>query len=193
MAKAITELGVVDGPDEGEDVSVTDVGTLKFGYNCDAGHQPRVLYLANAWRDNLGFSESQLDISCTDFGVFRTERRDGSIYSISRNGWIADFPHPDNQLRDLFACGSALNNSHWCNPAFDELLGKGAAEADPAASKQHYVDAQRMMVDDAPVIFLGYNTNRYMVKPYVTGLQGTAKDGQNIGDLFYESIQILEH
>jgi oligopeptide transport system substrate-binding protein len=193
MATALTELGVVDGADEDTTVGVTDVGTLKFGYNCDAGHQPRVLYLANAWRDNLGFSESQLDISCTDFGVFRTERRDGGIYSISRNGWIADFPHPDNQLRDLFACGSALNNSHWCNPAFDELLGKGAAEADAAASKQFYVDAQRMMVDDAPVVFLGQPTNRYMIQPYVAGLQPTGKDGQNIGDLFYESIQILEH
>ena len=102
---------------------------LKFGYNCDAGHDQRVLYLANAWRQNLGFSGSQMDIRCTDFGTFRTERRAGNVYDIARNGWGADFPHPDNQNRDLFACGAGNNNSKYCNEDYDALLNQGAAAA----------------------------------------------------------------
>jgi oligopeptide transport system substrate-binding protein len=197
MATALQELGVKDttGPDGAPDGKVTtlDVGKLKFGYNCNAGHQPRVVYLAGAWRDNLGFSEGQFDISCTDFGVFRTERRDGSIYHISRNGWGADFPHPDNQLRDLFACGAGNNNGHWCNKEFDDLLNQGAAETDPTKSNEIYVKASRLLVDDAPVFFIGYETERHLVKPYVSDLTATASDHNNIGDVFYENIKILEH
>ena len=130
MATALTELGIkdttgnADGSPDGK-VTVRDLGKLKFGYNCDAGHTPRVTYLADAWRTNLGFSDSQFDISCTDFAVFRTERRQGNIYDITRNAWGADFPHPDNQLRDLFATGAGNNNSGYANPAFDLLLGAG--------------------------------------------------------------------
>jgi oligopeptide transport system substrate-binding protein len=197
MATALTELGVKDttGPDAKPDgkVTVLDVGKLKFGYNCDAGHTPRVIYLAGAWRTNLGFSESQFDISCTDFGVFRTERRAGNVYDISRNAWGADFPHPSNQLLDLYACGAGNNNSQYCNKDFDALLAKASAETDPTKSHELYVQAQRLLVDDAPVIWLGYGVNRYMVKPYVTGIQATASDHQNIGDVFYETIQIKEH
>jgi oligopeptide transport system substrate-binding protein len=197
MKTALTELGVKDttGPDGTPDgqVTVLDLGKMKFGYNCDAGHTPRVVYLAGAWRSNLGFSESQFDISCTDFGVFRTERRAGDIYDISRNAWGADFPHPDNQLRDLFACGAGNNNSHWCSKQFDDLLDKGAAATDPAASKEIYVQASRLLADDAPVFFIGYATVRNMVKPYVSGLTSVANDHQNIGDVFYETIKILEH
>jgi oligopeptide transport system substrate-binding protein len=198
MATALQELGVKDtvGPDAGPPdgkVTVLDLGKLKFGYNCDAGHTPRVIYLAGAWRQNLGFSESQFDISCTDFGVFRTERRAGNIYHISRNGWGADFPHADNQLRDLFACGAGNNNSHYCNPTFDDLLNKGAAEPDPAKSNEIYKQAQRLLVDDAPVYFIGYELTRNLVKPYVTGVTQTGNDYENLGDVFYENYKILEH
>jgi oligopeptide transport system substrate-binding protein len=193
MKTALTERGLKDGPDEGTDVTVADVGKLKFGYNCDAGHTPRVVYLAGAWKSNLGFSESQFDISCTDFAVFRTERREGNKYDITRNAWGADFPHPDNQLRDLFATGAGNNNSGYANPAFDDLLAKASVEQDPAKSQALYVQAQRLLVDDAPVVWLAWSTQRYMVKPYVAGLVVTASDHQNIGDVFYETIQLNEH
>jgi oligopeptide transport system substrate-binding protein len=192
MKTALTELGVTDTNKDGK-VDVLDVGKLKFGYNCDAGHTPRVVYLAGAWRTNLGFSETQFDISCTDFGVFRTERRAGNKYDISRNAWGADFPHPSNQLLDLFACGAGNNNSQYCNKAFDDLLSQASAEIDPTKAHDLYVKAQRLLVDDAPVIWLGYGQNRYMVKPYVQGLQATASDHQNIGDVFYETIKIGAH
>ena len=193
MKLALTELGVKDGPDEGTDVTVADVGKLKFGYNCDAGHTPRVVYLAGAWRKNLGFGEGQFDISCTDFAVFRTERREGNKYDITRNAWGADFPNPDNQLRDLFLTGVGLNNSGYQNPAFDDTIKQASLEQDPTKAHDLYVKAQRMLVDDAPVIWLSWNVQRYLVKPYLAGLVPTASDHNNIGDIFYETIQIKKH
>ncbi|HEX5018528.1 MAG TPA: ABC transporter substrate-binding protein, partial [Actinomycetes bacterium] len=177
MATALDELGVGQ-PDPATVLPADDtcddacqltkarvklLAPLKFGYNCDANHDQRVLYLANAWRTNLGFSGQQMDIRCTDFGTFRTERRAGNVYDIARNGWGADFPHPDNQNRDLFACGAGNNNSKYCNPDYDALLSAGAAAATYDESLQSYHDAEMQLVEDAPVLFLRYGESVRLV------------------------------
>jgi len=190
MTKALQELGTTDTNGDGA-VTAADLGVLKFGYNCNAGHLPRVAFLAEAWRTGLGFAETSFDISCTDFPTFLQERPAGK-YNISRDGWGADFPHAKNQL-DLLVCGSGNNNSQYCNPAFDAAFNAAATIADPAQQTAKYIEAQRIAVDDASVLFLRYGVTRYLVQPYVGGLTPTSSDHQNIGDVFLETIQIKEH
>jgi ABC-type oligopeptide transport system substrate-binding subunit len=207
LATALGELGVAD-PDPATVLPATDtcddtcqhtmawakvLGPMRFGYNCDAGHDQRVLYMAQAWRTALGFSGEQMDIRCTDFGTFRTERRAGNIYTIARNGWGADFPHPDNQNRDLFACGAGNNNSKYCNPDYDALLNQGAAAANYDAALPFYTQAEQLLVQDAPVFFMRYGEGVRLIRPWVQGLTQTPSDHQNVGDVFYETIHILAH
>jgi ABC-type oligopeptide transport system substrate-binding subunit len=169
------------------------LGPLRFGYNCDAGHDQRVLYMAQKWRENLGFSGTQMDIRCTDFGTFRTERRAGNVYDIARNGWGADFPHPDNQNRDLFACGAGNNNSKYCNPDYDNLLDEGAQATDEATSTQKYKDAELLLAQDAPVFFMVYGEGLRLIRPWVTGFAQTAQDSTNVGDRFPEMYVVAAH
>jgi oligopeptide transport system substrate-binding protein len=190
MTTALQELGVTDTDGDGA-VTAADLGVMKFGYNCNAGHLPRVAFLAEAWRTALGFAETSFDISCTDFPTFLQERPAGK-YNISRDGWGADFPHAKNQL-DLLICGGGNNNSQYCNPAFDKAFNDAATIADPAEQEAKYIEAQRLAVDDAAVLFLRYGVTRYLVQPYVSGLTPTSSDHQNIGDVFLETIKILNH
>ena len=187
MTAALAALGTTDTDGDGA-VTPKDLGTLKFGYNCNAGHLPRVAFLAEAWRTALGFAETSFDISCSDFPTFLQERPAGK-YNVSRDGWGADFPHAKNQL-DLLVCGSGNNNSQYCNPAFDAAFNEAATIADPEAQKQKYIDAQRIAVDDASVLFLRYGTTRYLVRPWVLGLTPSSSDHQNIGDVFLETVSI---
>ena len=134
-------------------MTVLDVGKLKFGYTAT----PAIRRASPTWP--VPGAEPRLQREpvrhrCTDFAVFRTERRQGNIYDITRNAWGADFPHPDNQLRDLFATGAGNNNSGYANPAFDLLLSQASVEQDPAKAHELYVRAQRLLVDDAPVLWL---------------------------------------
>jgi oligopeptide transport system substrate-binding protein len=199
MSKAMVELGVKDtaGAEAGGPDGVVDwhdavgLGPMKFGYNCNAGHLPRVAFIAEAWRTTFGLTEGQFDISCTDFATLLEERQQGK-YHMARDGWSADFPHAKNQL-DLFVCGGGNNDSQYCNPAFDDLFGKAATETDPAKQEQMYKDAQRIVVDDAAVLFLRWGTTRYLIQPYVSGVIATPSDHQNVGDVFYENMSILEH
>ena len=169
--------------------NAADFGKLKFGFNSGAGHEPRVAFLAEAWRQAFGLETEQIG---SEFGVFLTQRTDGQ-YDIARDGWGADYPHANNQLNGLFTCQGGNNDSQYCNKDFDALIAQAAAEPDQAKQVELYKQAQKIQMDDAPIIPLRFGLTTYEVKPYVSGLLVTPNDSQVAGDLFYETIQILKH
>jgi oligopeptide transport system substrate-binding protein len=180
MNLALQELGVA---------SAADLPPLKFGFNSGAGHEPRVAFLAEAWRQAFGLQTEQIG---SEFSVFLTARTAGE-YDVARNGWGADYPHANNQLSGLFTCGSTQNDNQSCNEEFDALLQQAAVEADQDAQAELYKEAQRILMDDAPFIPLRFAVVSTLLKPYVDGELVTPNDHENPGDLFYETIRILEH
>ncbi len=180
MDKALAELGFA---------SAAEIPPLKFGFNTGGGHEPRVAFLAEAWRTAFGLETEQIG---SEFGVFLTQRTAGE-YDIARNGWGADYPHANNQLNGLFTCGGGNNDQQWCNDEFDALLLQAAAEPDQAKQAELYVQAQTIMADEAASLFLLFPARPALVKPYVTGLTKTPMDSTSPGEHFYETIQILEH
>jgi ABC-type transport system substrate-binding protein len=168
------------------------LGQMRFGYYCDTNQDQRVLYLASQWQLRLGFSPKQLDTRCSYFG-FRGGPPKGTYYDIYRDGWGADFAHPDNQNRSLFTCGGVDNESTYCNPVYDALLDEGAQALDYASSLQFYHQAEQLLVEDAPVLFIRYPETVSLIRPWVTGLEQAPWDHQNVGDNFYETIQIAAH
>ena len=180
MDLALSELGFA---------SAAEIPPLKFGFNTGGGHEPRVAFLAEAWRTAFGLETEQIG---SEFGVFLTQRTAGE-YDIARNGWGADYPHANNQLDGLFTCGGGNNDQQWCNEEFDSLLQQAAAEPDVAKQNELYVQAQTIMADEAASLFLLFPARPALVKPYVTGLTKTPMDSTSPGEHFYETMQILEH
>ncbi len=52
------------------------------------------------------------------------------------------------------------------------------------------VRESKMVVDDAPVLFIQYRERFRLVKPYVKGLKYTGMDGDVPGDMFFANIYI---
>jgi oligopeptide transport system substrate-binding protein len=179
MDKALAAIGVS---------SAADLGKLKFGFNSGSGHEPRVAFLAEAWRQAFGLETDQIG---SDFSVFLQQRTAGE-YQIARDGWGADYPHANNQL-GLFVCGGGNNDVQYCNPDFDKLIAQAAAEPDQDKQVALYNQAQTLLMNDAPFIPLRFGLTVYEVQPYVGGLTITPSDSQLPGDKFYETIQILKH
>jgi oligopeptide transport system substrate-binding protein len=180
MDKAVQELGFA---------SAADIPALKLGFNTGGGHEPRVAFLAEAWRTAFGLETEQIG---SEFGVFLTQRTAGE-YDIARNGWGADYPHANNQLNGLFTCGGGNNDQQWCNEEFDSLIKQAATEQDQAKQAELYEQAQKIMADDAASLFLLFPERPALVKPYVTGLTKTPMDSTSPGEHFYETMQIAEH
>jgi ABC-type transport system substrate-binding protein len=79
-------------------------------------------------------------------------------------GWSADFPDPSNFLETLFHSRNVDANNHtfYGNPGFDRLLEQARPLTDQAVRYGLYADAERILVDDAPIIFL-YQPISYVI------------------------------
>ena len=180
MTKALAALGKT---------SAADLGKLKFGFNTGGGHEPRVAFLAEAWRQAFGLQTEQIG---SDFSVFLTQRTEGD-YDIARDGWGADYPHANNQLNGLFTCHGGNNDSQYCNPDFDALIAQAAAEPDQDKQIALYNQAQTILYNDAADLPLRFATTTYEIAPYVSGVLATGSDSVTPGELFWENMQILNH
>jgi oligopeptide transport system substrate-binding protein len=180
LATALTELGYK---------TVADVPSLTFGFNTNAGHELPSAYMQNQWRTNLGIKSTLVGET---FDQFVPDRVAGK-FSITRDAWGSDYPHPDDFLRALFGTGSGNNDENYSNKAFDALIAQAGAEIDPTKSIALYNQAQELLVQDAPAVFTRWRVANYEIQPYVTGIVGTVQDSVVIGDTFYETIGILQH
>ena len=79
-------------------------------------------------------------------------------YSIGPAGWSADNGDPDNFLFSLYSSttwGSG-NNSRYKNPEVDKLLQDAQETFDRDQRIQLYRKAERIIMDEAPWIFINH-------------------------------------
>ncbi len=88
-------------------------------------------------------------------------------------GWIADFPDPQNFLDMLFHSASEDNVGEYRNPEIDALLESARVEGNAAARLQLYRQIEQKLVDDAASLPLFFGISYVLVKPYVKGFAVT--------------------
>ncbi|MFQ5846424.1 MAG: ABC transporter substrate-binding protein [Candidatus Methylomirabilales bacterium] len=99
------------------------------------------------------------------------DRGDAPLF---RLGWLADYPDPENFLTVLFHSrnrGSKGNLSRYVNPRVDALLDQADASLDPRIRSRLYREAEKIIVEDAPWIFLHYYSTDVLIQPWVKGLR----------------------
>ncbi|WAJ69638.1 ABC transporter substrate-binding protein [Catenovulum adriaticum] len=75
-------------------------------------------------------------------------------------GWNADIPDPDNYLRPILTCTSAIlgsNRAAWCSPEFDTLLIKAQLSENRDARKKFYFQAQSILNQQLPVMPIAHS------------------------------------
>jgi oligopeptide transport system substrate-binding protein len=73
----------------------------------------------------------------------------------------------------IWRCTSTFGGEGYCNPALDTLLDRADAELDPETSIALYEEAGRMLVADAPAVFVHTDYSTVLVKPSVVGYSRT--------------------
>jgi len=94
--------------------------------------------------------------------------------SIFRWGWIADVPEPDNFLYNLFHSRGRTNLTRYQNPVVDGLLDKARAEQVYLKRVELYRQAEKLIMEDAPVIPLNYYSYERLFQPYVQNIEVSA-------------------
>jgi peptide/nickel transport system substrate-binding protein len=86
------------------------------------------------------------------------------------NDWTWDNGDPDNIMSSLFASDRAQSRLGYTNPQVNDLVAQGQLEADPAKRDTIYKQAQKLLLDDAVNVFLGYPSRAMGAAKKVQGL-----------------------
>ena len=78
----------------------------------------------------------------------------------------------------------------YSNTDLDTLMNQADVETDPAKRMELYAQAQKLLIDGAPVAFAWNNLNNYLVKPWVKGVVTTPQDSDFPGSTVPTSIDI---
>ena len=122
---------------------------------------------AAMWKETLGV---ETELTDEEYKVFLTSRRDKSRWDVARLGWNADFNDASNFL-DTFRAHSSNNDPGYANPAFDALVDQAAATIDLEKRRHLLESAERVMLDDYPIVPLYFFVSKGLVKPYVRGFK----------------------
>jgi peptide/nickel transport system substrate-binding protein len=103
------------------------------------------------------------------------EMTSNSTAPFFRASWIADYPDAENYLAVFYSKNPAPPNyTRYKNPRFDALFEKALREEIDSVRYKLYQEADKMVIDDAPVIPLWYDKVVWLVQPEVTGFHPNA-------------------
>jgi oligopeptide transport system substrate-binding protein len=125
-----------------------------------------VAAMSQMWEQNL---EVSITVQNLEPEKMLDEIAAGNHGLIISSGWCADYPDPENFADVIFHSGKEMNYGNYSNPALDTLLEQARVEPDVSKRIGMYQQAEKIIVDDAPAIFLTHSISYILVKPYVKG------------------------
>jgi peptide/nickel transport system substrate-binding protein len=90
---------------------------------------------------------------------------------------------PDNFYALVIKTGGSINTTGYSNPAVDKLIDQAAASTDDAARKQLYTQIRQIVREEAPLIFVHYETINYLMQKKVAGSTVTPTLELNLKDV----------
>ena len=92
----------------------------------------------------------------------------GQFQITGPRGWTADYPDQADWY-DVFVTASN-NIPFWQSQQYDNFVSVARTDTNSARRDQEYLQAQSMLVNEVPVVFLAQTASWYLVQPYVRGM-----------------------
>ena len=130
---------------------------------------PTTTQLAQLVKDQLAKAGMNVTIVQQERTKTNDDQNNGNFQCILPFTWSGRID-PDGNLFNIFHTGGGLNYGKLTDPQVDDLLEKARAAGDQAQRKDLYQQAQKLIVDDAPVAFYGYAPAYLVSQPKVQGV-----------------------
>lgn len=89
---------------------------------------------------------------------------------------------PDRSLGFFFSTTGTANVWGYSDPAFDKLIEQGQVETDQAKRVEIYKQAQKMLINDCPNIFIDVPKDYYVTTNNVEGFNPSTYDAENFNE-----------
>jgi oligopeptide transport system substrate-binding protein len=150
-------------------------------YNTDQAHQAIAELIRKQWQRELGI---RIKTRNEEWASYLSSHRQMKYY-VSRRGWIGDYADPYTFL-SMFVTDGEQNNTGFSNTEYDRLIEEVAKQADPDERMKLFQRAERILMDELPILPIYFYMSVNMVKPYVRGFYNNIQDVHPVGDMWID-------
>jgi oligopeptide transport system substrate-binding protein len=150
-------------------------------YNTHEMHQAIAELVRKQWQRNLGIrvrTRNEEFVTCLNSQRLMD-------YDISRRAWNGDYADP-NTFLDMYVTGNEMNNTGFGMPEYDKLIVAAAREVDPEQRMELFVRAERILMDQQPIIPIYFYVSKNLVKPYVRGFHNNVLDQHFVSTMWID-------
>ena len=164
------------GPDKPLDLTLL--------YNTSENHQKIAIAVAAMWKKNLGVD---VKLQNQEWKTYIDSRNTGK-FDVIRASWVGDYNEPSTFLSLLSSTHSG-NISRFNSPAYDKILNQATLETTDKARNHDYNQAEKILLEQAPIAPIYQYTNGRLIKPWLKGYPIN-----NPEDVAYSrTMYIIEH
>ena len=145
---------------------------LELLYPAGLNNRRLAIAIAAMWRDAFGV---RTQLREEPFVEFLESRADTGTTMVFRSGWAADYADPYSFL-GLFDSETGASDTGWSNVAYDELLQASLQALNPRRRLALLAEAERLLLEDQPIVPLYFDVRRRLVKPEVRGWKPNPMD-----------------
>jgi oligopeptide transport system substrate-binding protein len=161
-AKAKAELELAR-----QEMGASFPSAVTYRYNLGSEAHKLIAELIQAsWQNTLGIT---VKLEAQEWKTMVSDATAGN-YQTMRFGNVGNFPDTEAEFLPNLKCNSPDNRPHWCNKEFDALLEAAALVADRKERLKLIYQAEKLAVEDAPIIPLYTYTQQFLIRPYVRDL-----------------------
>ncbi len=144
-------------------------------------YNPNALKMAELIQADLALIGVKARIISYEWNTFRRKLTNDEHDSVLI-GWSADNADPDNFLRPLLSCASAIsgsNRANWCDEYYDELLQQAVNTADVNERRAFYLQAQQYQAQQMPLLPIAHSKRFQVRSSNISGVQINPYGGIN--------------
>ncbi len=139
--------------------------TVKLTYDAGDVHEKVALIVSSMWQEVLGVN---VELEKLEWKIFLDTRSQRDNWQIMRFSWFGDYDDAST-FTDIFKSDSLQNLPGYRNGDFDEILALADTQIDPIDRRQLLSAAERMLLDDYPILPLYFYVNKHLVNARVQG------------------------
>ena len=155
---------------------------IELRYNTSSFDRGVAVAVQAMWKEVLGFEVTLVN---EEFQVLVNNMREREITQVFRGSWIGDYNDAHTFL-SIMQSDSPANMPGYANADFDDFMAKAAAQVDVRSRSLYLAEAERILLEDHPVIPIYFYISKRLISPRVKGW------GDNILDYHYSQHLSLE-
>lgn len=142
--------------------------TLKYLADDTTTSKMQAEYFKEQWKTNLGI---EVQIETMPFKARLAATRSGD-FDIVFSGWSPDFNDPMTYL-SLLTSDNSNNSGKYESEQYDSLIANAMGETDALIRQELLIEAERLLMEDAPIVPLYFSCVPYAVSSKLTGMTRT--------------------